>query len=203
MRLCVLGWPVDAVGVTKCDCVCWGDQLKQLGWPNATVCTGVTSWSSWGDQMQLCVLGWPVEAVGVTKCNYVCWGDQVMCVCVCSAALLTCWYEILSYHYITVTGWLSSVSVSWRCCYVMSWETSLWWWTSYWPHGAFSRNFWMSCSFTVLSPTEALCSSVPDSELLECSVSIGQERKARSWCVGPIRDQAGGGHQTLPSALLQ
>ena len=61
------------------------------------MCTGVTSWCSWGDQMQLCVLGWPVEAVGVTKCNYVCWGDQVMCVCVCSAALLTCWYEILSF----------------------------------------------------------------------------------------------------------
>ena len=77
MQLCQLGWPVGAVGVTKCDGVCWGDQLKQSGWPNATVCARVTSWSCWGDQIRLCVLGWPVEAVGVTKCEYVCWGDQL------------------------------------------------------------------------------------------------------------------------------
>ena len=31
--------------------------------------------------------------------------------CVCSAVLLTCRYDIVPYHYITVTGWLSSVSV--------------------------------------------------------------------------------------------
>ena len=35
--------------------------------------------------------------------------------CVCSAVLLTCRYDIVPYHYITVTGWLSSVNVSWRC----------------------------------------------------------------------------------------
>ena len=72
-QLCVLGRPSKAIGVTECECVC----------------SGVTSWNTWGDQMWVCVfwgdqlkhLGWPNvnRCSGVTSWNT--WGDQMwMCI---------------------------------------------------------------------------------------------------------------------------